>query len=70
MTDTLERDTTSESKCADRVSEDKAERQIEVNPSPDPNWTKSRADWVRAKSKEPGVQEGHVVEYYAGCDDS
>ena len=67
MTDTLIRDITSEGKCRDRVNKDERERENEINASPDPHWTKSRAHWVRAMSKKPGVQEGHVVEYYAGC---
>jgi hypothetical protein len=70
MTDTIEKDITSEGKCRGQVNEDEVEGQNEVNASPDPNWTKSRAQWVRAMKKKPGVQEGHVVEYYAGCDDS
>jgi len=70
MTDTLERDITSEGKCGDRVSEDEVEQQNEINASPDPHWTKSRAHWVRSMSEQPGVREGHVVEYYAGCSDS
>jgi hypothetical protein len=70
MTDTLKRDNTSEDKCGDRVNEYEVERQNEINASPDPQWTKSRAHWVRSMSKQPGVREGHVVEYYAGCDDS
>ena len=70
MTDTLKEDITSEGKCRGQVPEDEVEEQNEVNASPDPNWTKSRAHWVRAMSKKPGVREGHVVEYYAGCDDS
>ena len=70
MTDTLVNNTTSEGKCGDRVSEDKTERRNEINASPDPNWTKSRAHWVRSKSKQRGVQEDHVAEYFSGCDDS
>ena len=42
MTNTLERDITSEGKFGDRVSEDEVERQNEINASPDPHWTKSR----------------------------
>ncbi|MFC1515804.1 hypothetical protein ACFL7E_03495 [Thermodesulfobacteriota bacterium] len=70
MTDTIEKDSASEKKCSDRVKESEVEKKDAVNasPSPDANWMKSRADWVRSKNKQSGVQEGHVVEYSTGCD--
>ncbi len=68
MKDIIKKDITDKGNCQDRVKEDKAERQNEINASPDPNWTKSRAHWERSMDKQPGVREGHVVEYGGGCD--
>ena len=61
-------DITDEGKSQDRVKEDKVERQVEVNASPDPDWTRKRALWERAMDKQPGVREGHVVEYSSNCE--
>ena len=68
MKNMKKRDNTDEGKCQDRVKEDKVERQVEVNASPDPNWTTKRALWERAMDKQPGVREGHVVEYSSNCE--
>ena len=57
MKDTTKKDITDEDK-----------RQDEINPSPDANWAKSRAEWERSMNKQPGVREGHVVEYSGNCE--
>ncbi len=68
MKNMIKKDITDESNCQDRVKEDKVERRDEINAATDPNWTRSRAQWERAMDKQPGVREGHVVDYSGGCD--
>lgn len=68
MKNIKKRDITDEGKSKDRTKEDKVERQVEINVSPDPNWTTKRAQWERAMDKQPGVREGHVVEYSSNCE--
>ena len=70
MKDIIKKDITDKGNCQDRVKEDEAERKDEINAATDPNWTRSRAQWVRAMDKQPGVREGHVVEYSGGCESS
>ena len=68
MKDIIKEDVTGKGNCQDRVKADKAERQDEINAATDPNWTTKRALWERAMDKQPGVREGHVVEYSNNCE--
>jgi hypothetical protein len=68
MKNIKKRDITDEGNCQDRLKGDEVERQVEINAATDPNWTRKRAQWERAMDKQPGVREGHVVEYSGGCE--